>query len=102
MYVILNHGVPCSSVENHEAIAIMSQSCWCASVCVCEKSSVMCVCACVTPCAVGSHWNPFWDNNHRNPQSPPPPTHHTVLSNSNKTKSSVYIKTMTAEVSLVS
>lgn len=48
MYVILKHCVPCSDVENRQAVTITSQSCPCVSVRECLRATeVLCdLCVC--------------------------------------------------------
>lgn len=58
MYVILNHCVLCSGVENHQAVTITFQSCLCVSVCVRLKSYVTSVFV-IPKYAVVNHFDSF-------------------------------------------
>lgn len=62
MYVILNHCVLCSGVENHQAVTITSQSCLCVRVFACDWSPQWLVCLSVQRAVVKIILIPFWDN----------------------------------------
>lgn len=84
-YIILNHRVPCSGVENQLAVPIASQPHQRVRVFVCDWELV------IPKCAVEKE-NPSWFTFLGGGIMVK--THHTVLSNTNKTNSSVSIHTV--------